>query len=322
MRAALASSLLVLTACRDPDLGPLRADLRAAADAVCAPFPERPTYAAPTRVVEPADATQAILTVCTEVDPGGECAARPVNDACKMHLTAAAPAFATLHEATLQARPVSGAVRRNTMFTDTPFVDLTAPASSASKALLQVSAQPRCSASRYSVENAVALAVSADPEHGLARCLDIHALVRDRYLTGDMMDVLLAQSSAERAEEPCNQAIAASSADAAHAFAKDLRAIRLAIPATLEDVVKRDRAEMKLIQLGPLRDPAQTFSCDRARALATSMDGKVTLARKEKVALVASWRGMASTKVESKYATRHTETLRRIDQLVTTAEGR
>src|SRR4051794_35818791 len=97
---AVMTLMMVGAGCREPDLGPLRADVASSAESVCAAPPTRAVHAARTREVQPADVENATRQLC---------------EAELAHSAPPAEALAALHEALVQERAVVGQLRRSRM---------------------------------------------------------------------------------------------------------------------------------------------------------------------------------------------------------------
>ena len=316
----LVGVLVATVGCREADLAPLRADLASSADVVCAPPSARPPHATRTREVQPAEIESAIAKLC---------------EAEMAHAEAPAEPFATLHEALLQERAVVGQVRRSRMMIDAARVDLGALRPSedgmrtAEEAVTRA-ASLRCGPSwpgldRVMLGSARALSEAAHVPEALDVCVDVVALVRDEDLTGDMTDVLLANSQLQRAVTTCGPILDAAPKEAASKAAASLATVRAAFPKSLEEARRRDRAEMVLFAFGKGGDPARSYACERAKAFAAGEGpGGKPLTRGDRVDLEKAWR-TAHAEHEApdpKYEEAYTLSLTLVDRLIAHARAR
>lgn len=314
-----AAVAVLVAGCRDANLAPLRADLASSAETVCAPPAARPPHAQRRREVQPAEVESAIATLC---------------EAEASQLAAPAEPLAVLHEALVQERAITGNLRRSRLMIDAPRVDLDAMRSNgeamrtAEEALTKAAAQ-RCGPSwpgldRVLLASAVALNKAEHGPAALERCADVVALARDEDLTGDMTDLLLANSQLQRAVTTCTPIVAAAPREAAVTLATSLALLRASFPASLDDVIRRDRAEMMLYAFGSGRDVSRPFACERANALASAERGGKPLGRGERVDLERAWKtaGAQRAAPDPKYEEAYALTLRLLDQLIDNARRR
>ena len=311
------AGLGLATGCREADLAPLRADLASSAGIVCAAPVARPPHAARTREVQPADVEAAIAKLC---------------DAESAHVETPAEPLAVLHEALVQERAITGQLRRSRLLIDAPRVDLGAIKPNAEGLRTAEEALTRASAShcgpswpgldRVILASAVALAKSSHGPEALERCADVVALARDEDLTGDLTDLLLANSQLQRAVKTCTPIVDAAPKEATAKLATSLAMLRSTFPATLEDALRRDFAEMMLFAFGKGRDSSSAFACERANALASMGDAK-PLTRGERIELEGAWKTARTQPVpDPKYGEAYTLTLRLLDQFVEHARER
>jgi hypothetical protein len=304
--------------CREPDLGPLRADLATSADAVCAAPPARPAHGPKTRDVPPAEIERALVKLC-ELEAG--------------QLEAAPEPLAVLHEALVQERAITGNLRRSRMMIEAARMDLAAAprnegVRSAEETLAKRVAGGRCDATwpgldRFLLASAAVESKRAHHAEALALCADVIALARDEDLTGGLTDVLLANSRIQRTVELCTPFVDAAPKEAAAKLAASLTTLRATFPAALDDVIARDRAEMMLFSFGKGRDPSRPFACERANAIAAASDGK-PLSRADRVELERSWREARSQNVipDATYNEAYALTLRVLEKLIEHAKSR
>ncbi len=278
--------VMAVSSCRDADLGPLRADLVSSGELVCAPPAARAPHAARTREVEPAEIEAAIAKLC---------------EAELAHLETPAELLGIVHEALLQERAVAGYLRRSRMMVDAARVDLGAMKPGAGgtwtpEEALTKAAAVRCGPSwpgldRAMLASAVALGKADHPAEALDRCVDVVALVRDEDLTGDMTDVLLANSQLQRAVATCGPILEAAPKELAAKALASLATMRSTFPKSLDDARRRDRAEMVLFAFGKGGEPAHAYPCERATAFAAGEGpgGKPTT-RGDRLDLEKAWR--------------------------------
>jgi len=315
----VAGLVLLATACREADLAPLRAELASSAEVVCAAPVARPPHAPRTREVVAADIESSIAKLC---------------EAESAHQEAPAEPLAVLHEALLQERAVTGAVRRSRLMIDAPRIDLDAiqpnrEGMRTAEEALTKGASIRCGPSwpgldRVLLASAVALSKAGHASEALDRCTDVVALARDADLTGDMTDLLLANSQLQRAVTTCRPIVDAAPKEASARLAASLAMLRSTFPATLDEVIRRDHAEMMLVAFGAGRDPSRPFACERANALASAQGGK-PLTRGERLDLESAWKTARMEKgaePDPKYGEAYGLTLRLLDQLVASARER
>lgn len=286
---------------------------------MCAAPLARPPHVAKTRDVAPAEVEAALVTLCEE-----EAA----------HLEATPEPLAVLHEALAQDRAVTGNFRRSSLLIDAARIDLGAvqaggkAVQSAEEALAKRSAGWHCTPSwpgldRFLLEAARAQNKSGQSAQALERCADVVALARDEHLTGDMTDMLLANSHIQRAVESCRPLLDAAPKEAAAKLAASLTVLRATFPSSLDDVLARDRAEMMLFSFGRGRDPSRPFSCERANALAKANEGP-PLTRGDRVGMDRAWREVRAQNLapSASYNEAYTLTLRVLDQLIERANSR
>jgi len=318
----LASVLVVATTamgCRDADLGPLRADLASSAELVCAPPASRPPHAPTAREVQPVEIEAAIAKLC---------------EAELAHVAFPAEPFAVVHEALLQERAVLGYVRRSRMMIDAARVDLGAirPTTSgmrtAEEALTRAAAM-RCGPSwpgldRAMLASAVALGKAEHVSEALERCVDVVALARDEDLTGDMTDVLLANSQLQRAVTTCGPLIVAAPKEEAAKVVTSLTSLRSTFPKSLDDARRRDRAEMVLFAFGKGGDPARPFACERATAFAAGEGpGGKPLTRGDRLDLEKAWQTAHAERdvPDPKFEEAYTLSLTLLDRMIERARA-
>lgn len=314
-----AGLVLLATACREADLAPLRADLVSSAEIVCAAPVARPPHGPRTREVPPAEVESAIAKLC-EAEAG--------------HQATPAEPLAVLHEALVQERAITGDLRRSRMMIDAPRVDLGAirpdgEAMRTAEEALTKTAALRCGPSwpgldRILLASVVALDKAGHAPEALERCADVVALARDEDLTGDMTDLLLANSQLQRAITTCMPVVGAAPPEAAAKLATSLATLRTTFPATLDDVIRRDRAEMMLFAFGKGGDPSKPFACERANALASAEGSGKPLTRGDRLDLEGAWKSARTQSVapDPKYEEAYTVTLRLLDQLIDQARRR
>jgi hypothetical protein len=318
--SVLGGVLVATTGCREPDLGPLRADLASSGEIVCAAPAARPPHAARTREVKPAEIESAIAKLCEAEMAHAETPAEPL---------------AILHEALLQERAVMGQVRRSRMMIDAARVDLGAlkpnkeGMRTAEEALTKAAAM-RCGPSwpgldRVMLAWGVARNKAEHAAEALDECVDVIALVRDEDLTGDMTDVLLANSQLQRAVATCGPIIDAAPKEAANSAATSLAIVRAAFPRSLEEARRRDRAEMVLFAFGKGGDPARSYGCERATAFAAGEGpGGKPLTRGDRIDLEKAWQTAHAEHdaPDPKYEEAYTLSLGLLDRLIARARAR
>ncbi len=281
------AATMAVSGCREADLGPLRADLASSEAIVCAPPAARAPHAVSTRarVVAPAELEAAIAKLC---------------EAELAHAEAPAESLALVHEGLLQDRAVLGNVRRSRMMIDAARVDLGAVKPSAdgmrtAEEALTKAAATRCGPTwpgldRVMLASAVALSKSERVAEALDRCVDVVALVRDEDLTGDMTDVLLANSQLQRAVATCGPILEAAPKEVAGKAVTALAAVRSTFPTSLDGARRRDRAEMVLFAFGKGGDPARAYACERATAFAAGEGpGGKPATRADRLDLEKAW---------------------------------
>jgi hypothetical protein len=308
---------LVATACREPDLAPLRSDLASSAALVCAPPVTRPAHAPPTRQVTRGELEAALVKLCEQQEARAE---------------ANAELLALLHEALAHDTAVAGDLRRSRLMIDAARLDLaavrpSAPGTRTAEEALAQSANKTCGPSWAGLDRVVLAAASAQSKAGhaaeaLALCADVIALARDEDLTGGLTDLLLANGQIQRAYEVCGPMLGRSPKEDAARFARSLAVLRASFPASLDGVVQRDRAEMMLFSFGKAREPGHAFACERAQSLAAASDGR-PLTRGERMEAERAWRAVrAETGApDDTYATAYEMTLRVLDRLIAQAHG-
>jgi hypothetical protein len=297
-KTLVALALLGTSGCREADLGPLRADLASNAEIVCAPPPARPPPGPKTRDVQPAEVAAALMTLCEQ--HSAQQAATP-------------EALAVLHEALAQDRPIAGELRRNTMMLGPPRPD--GASSGCTPSWQQIDRLMLASASAtYRASGAAAAFV---------RCVDVVALARDVALTGNVLDLLLANAHIQQAVEVCRPMVDTAPKEAAAKLARELTTLRTTFPATLDAVLRRDRAETVLFLFGKGRDPSRPLPCARAGALAAASDGK-PLTRGDRVDLDHAWREARARNVapDPTIEEAYRLTLVVLDQLIEQASSR
>jgi len=311
---------LAVTGCRDADLGPLRADLASSGEIVCAAPAARAPHAARTREVQAPEVESAITKLC---------------EAELAHLETPAELLAVLHEALLQERAIAGYVRRSRMMIDAARVDMGGirPSSdgmrTAEEALTKAAAV-RCGPAwpgldRAMLASAVALNKAEHLPEALERCADVIALVRDEDLTGDMTDVLLANSQLQRAVMTCGPMIDAAPKEAASKMATSLASLRSTFPKSLDDARRRDRAEMVLFAFGKGGDPSRPYACERATAFAAGEGpGGKPLTRGDRLDLEKAWRAAHAERdaPDPKFEEAFTSSLALLDRLIARARAR
>ena len=305
---------MAVSSCRDADLGPLRADLVRSGEVVCAPPAARAPHAARAREVQPADIENAIAKLC---------------DAELAHLEMPTEPLEVVHEALLQERAVAGYVRRSRMMIDAARVDVGAMKPSAggmrtAEEALTKAASMRCGPSWPGLDRAMLAAAVArnkaeHPAEALDRCVDVVALVRDEDLTGDMTDVLLANSQLQRAVATCGPILEAAPKDVATKAVASLAALRSTFPKSLDDARRRDHAEMVLFAFGKGGDPAYAYPCERATAFAAGEGpgGKPTT-RGDRLDLEKAWQSAhaESQTTDPKFEEAFTLSLTLLDRLI------
>jgi hypothetical protein len=143
---------------------------------------------------------------------------------------------------------------------------------------------------RAMLASAVALNKSEHAHEALERCVDVVALVRDEDLTGDMTDVLLANSQLQRAVTTCGPIVDAAPKDVASQAAASLASVRSSFPKSLDDARRRDRAEMVLFAFGKGGDPSRAYPCERATSFAAGEGpGGKPLTRADRLDLERAW---------------------------------
>lgn len=320
-RVTVVVTMMVVGAgCREPDLGPLRADLATSAESVCAGPPVRAVHAVRTREVQAAEIEAATKQLC---------------EAELAHAATPAEPLAAIHEALLQDRAVVGQLRRSRMMIDAARIDLGSirPTSdgmrTAEEALTKAAAQ-RCGVTWPGLDRsmlaAAATANKADrAAEALDRCADVVALARDEVLTGDMTDVLLANGQLQRAVQSCTPLVESAPKEAAAKLATSLGTLRATFPKTLDDVRRRDRAEMILFAFGKGAEPSQVYPCERARELAAGEGpGGRPVTRGDRVDLEKSWKAAkADTDApDPKYEEAYTLSVALLDRLIARAAAR
>ena len=311
---------LALTSCREADLGPLRADLVSSEAIVCAPPAARAPHAARAREVLPAEIESAIAKLC---------------EAEMAHLETPEGALETVHQALLQERAVVGHVRRSRVMIDAarvaePGALRPAPDArrTAEEALTRASA--RCGPTWPGLDRAILATAAALNKEGrvpeaLDRCVDVVALVRDEELTGDMTDVLLANSQLQRAVTTCGPIVDAAPKDAAQKAALSLAAVRSAFPKSLDEARRRDHAEMVLFAFGKGGDPARPYACERATAFAAGEGpGGKPLTRGDRLDLEKAWQAAHAERDVSdpKFEEAFTLSVAVLDRLIARARAR
>ena len=313
-------SALATMGCREPDLGPVRADLASSGEVVCALPAARPPHAARTREVQPAEVESAIAKVC-EAEMG--------------HLETPVDPLVVLHEALLQERAVAGQVRRSRIMIDAARVDVGAlkpnreGMRTAEEAITRAAAM-RCGPSwpgldRAMLASAAALSKAEHAAEALEICVDVIALVRDEDLAGDMTDVLLANSQLQRAVAACGPMIDAAPKEAASKAATSLGIVRGAFPKSLDEPRRRDRAEMVLFAFGKAGDPARPYGCERAKEFAAGEGpGGKPLTRGDRVDLEKAWQAAHAEHdaPDPKYEEAYTLSLALLDRLIARARAR
>jgi len=312
--------LLGASACREADLTAVRADLVTQAAMVCAAPPVRPAHAPKTRELQPAEVSAAIATLCTEE------AARQA---------ASAPPLAVLHEALAQDRAITGDLRRSRLLIDAPRIDLGAVKGApegmrtAEEALANASAGSRCGPAWTGLERFMLAAATAQAKAGHAAealevCADVVALARDEAVTGGMTELLLSNTNLQRAYTACTPIVDAAPKEAAAKLAASLAVLRPTFPSTLEDVLRRDHAEVLLFTFGRVREAARPLPCERAIAIAAASDHLPPLTRGERLELLRAW-NEANAEVsppDEKYTEAYSLTLRVLDKLTEHAKSR
>ena len=143
---------------------------------------------------------------------------------------------------------------------------------------------------RAMLASAVALGKAETCPRRSSRCVDVVALVRDEDLTGDMTDVLLANSQLQRAVTTCGPLIVAAPKDEAARVVTSLTSLRSTFPKSLDDARRRDRAEMVLFAFGKGGDPSRPYACERATAFAAGEGpGGKPLTRGDRLDLEKAW---------------------------------
>jgi hypothetical protein len=175
---------------------------------------------------------------------------------------------------------------------------------------------------RAMLASAVALSKAERPAEALDRCVDVIALVRDEDLTGDMTDVLLANSQLQRAVATCGPILEAAPKEISAKAAVSLAALRSTFPKSLDDARRRDRAEMVLFAFGKGGDPAHAYPCERATAFAAGEGpgGKPTT-RGDRLDLEKAWRTAhaESEASDPKFEEAFTLSLTLLDRLIARA---
>lgn len=321
MRFIGAAGLVLLATqvagCREADLAPLRAELASSAEIMCGAPPVRPAHGPRTREVQPPEVESAIAKLCE-----AEAANKPPP----------AEPLVVLHEALVQDRAITGQLRRSRLLIDTPRVDFSAirpngeGLRTAEEALTK-SAAARCGPTwpgldRVMLASASAFAKDGHAAEALERCADVVALARDEDLTGDMTDVLLANSQIQRAIPVCTRLVDAAPKEVATRLAASLEALRATFPASLDDVSRRDFAEMMLFAFGKGRDASKPLACERANAFASVQDGK-PLTRGERIELDRAWQSARVPPAsDPKYGEAYSLTVRLLEQLIEHARQR
>jgi len=307
---------LGLTACREPDLAPLRADLSSSATRVCAPPVARPSHSTPKRGVTRAELEAALVKLCEQQEARAE---------------ASTELLEVLHEGLAQDVAVAGDLRRSRMMVDAARIDLEAirPSAQGLRTAEEALARSatRCGPSWAGLDRLVLARASAQSKAGhaaeaLALCADVIALARDEDLTGGLTDLLLANGQIQRVYEVCGPMLERSPAEERARFARSLTVLRGTFPASLDGPMQRDRAEMMLFTFGRARDPGQAFACDRAGSLAAASDGK-PLTRGERVDLERAWSVVRAETAapDETLRTAYEMTLRVLDNLIAQARG-
>lgn len=277
----------LLGACRSaPDLAPVRADLAKNAAVVCAPVPARPSHGVAAREV-PADETQAALVKLCDA---------PLDDA----------APRVVHDALLGPRATVGELRRSHL-AEEGGSGTKAPCSAASPGLDQTL-----------LDGATRAKAAGNMAGALERCADVVALARDEDLTGNLTDLLLANGQLQRAVATCLPFVDDAKPAEAASFARALAVLRASFPKTLDDVLRRERAELVVVSLGKARTEGQKLGCARADTLAASP----AAVPPSEADLVARWHALQAEPLpaNAKYLEAYTMTLGALDRLISLAE--
>ncbi len=306
---------LFVPGCREPDLGPLRDDLAASAAVVCAPPPQRPPHASKARDMSSQE-VEAVLSKLCEAKETPE-AISPAD-------------VASVHEALVQDLALVGQLRRSRLLVDTPPVDLDTTGETPPTATQRekLTATRACSPAFIGLERILLLSAAAKNHVGhvdgaLARCADTIALARDQVLAGGLTDMLFANSQIQLAFDRCLPFVDAASHDQAAPFAVSLSTLRSTFPATINDVFRRDRAEMTLFLFGKARDVSHPYACERANTLAAVNDEQ-PLTRTDRVSALEAWRAAkgSSGPPDPRYFEAYGLTLQVLDKLIDHARRR
>lgn len=296
-RATLVVIALAFAAagCRSPDVTVARGDIDASAARVCAAPPMRPAYGTRSRAPTPAELDAALQNLCRR----GESLA--VAD------------LAIVDAALADDRAVVGYARRSQMMIRAARID-------ESLRITQVDAGAGCDPGNIAFELKLFDAITVSRESkalpaALAMCADALALAREAMVAGNMTDATLAFGTLERFSTTCKSVLDEADEALAKKHASDLRALRASFPSSLRDVAGRDRDEMILVRLGPLRDRTRTLACARAEALAEIGD-TTELSRSDRARLVDAWnveRNQPTTDGLEKYETAYRDALKKVD---------
>ncbi len=279
-------ALALAASCRrapPEELAAARAELRAHAEAICAAPGPRPSHRTPPAVPSSDAALRsALLAVCEQgrresagaTGPAlGACTdANATSERCRALVAASAEHVQITRDRLTDARPTVAELRRNQMLVSSPTFDLAHADLDAAKAAVAAEPERPCDPSTPWLETVMLAAArqassSHDDARAMALCADVAAMEGDRFLVGNLTDALLGVSGLERLEVACRPLAEAAPDAAVEPLRAAMAIVRKRVPASLDDVMRRDVDEVFVLTMGPLRDDALTPSCDRAKRL-------------------------------------------------------